>query len=40
MILAAIFAHGMGVVWYLIVFAVLMLLAVPFYHKNAVKAKK
>ena len=40
MILAAIFAHGMGVVWYLIVFAVLMLLAAPFYHKNAVKAKK
>lgn len=37
MIVAAIFAHGMGVVWYLIVFAVFMLLAVPFYRKNPVK---
>ena len=30
MIVAAIFAHGMGVVWYLIVFVVFMLLATPF----------
>ncbi len=37
MIVAAIFAHGMGVVWYLIVFAVFMLLAAPFYRKNPVK---
>ena len=37
MIVAAIFAHGMGVVWYLIVFVVFMLLAVPFYRKNPVK---
>ena len=37
MIVAAIFAHGMGVVWYLIVFVVFMLLAAPFYRKNPVK---
>ncbi len=37
MIVAAIFAHGMGVVWYLAVFAVFMLLATPFYRKNAAK---
>lgn len=37
MIVAAIFAHGMGVVWYLIVFVVFMLLATPFYRKNPVK---
>ena len=33
MVVAAIFAHGMGVVWYLAVFAVIMLLAIPFYKK-------
>ena len=37
MIVAAIFAHRMGVVWYLITFAVFMLLATPFYRKDPVK---
>lgn len=37
MIVAAIFAHRMGVVWYLIIFAVFMLLATPFYRKDPVK---
>lgn len=35
MIVAAIFSHGMGVVWYLAVFAVFMLLAAPFYRRKA-----
>jgi len=34
MIVAAVFAHGMGVVWYLCVFVVVMLLAIPFYKKT------
>ena len=33
MVVAAIFSHKMGVVWYLAVFAVIMLLAIPFYKK-------
>ena len=33
MVVAAIFSHGIGVVWYLIIFAVIMLLAIPFYKK-------
>ena len=40
MIVAAIFAHGTGVVWYLAVFTVLMLCAVPFYGRAAKKKKK
>ncbi|MEG0768583.1 MAG: APC family permease [Ruthenibacterium sp.] len=35
MVIAAIVAHGMGVVWYLIVFAVIMLLGVPFFKPQA-----
>jgi APA family basic amino acid/polyamine antiporter len=34
MIVAAISAHKIGVVWYLCVFAVIMLLAIPFYKKK------
>lgn len=33
MVVAAIYSHKMGVVWYLAVFAVIMLLAIPFYKK-------
>ena len=34
MIVAAVFSHKMGVVWYLCVFAVIMLLSIPFYKKK------
>lgn len=37
MVVAAIFSHKMGVVWYLAVFAVIMLLAIPFYKKATKK---
>ena len=33
MVVAAVFSHGIGVVWYLIIFAAIMLLAIPFYKK-------
>ncbi len=33
MVIAAIVAHGMGVVWYLAVFALIMLLGAPFFRK-------
>ena len=34
MVVAAVFAHGMGVVWYLCIFAVIMLLSIPFYKRK------
>ena len=37
MVVAAIFSHGMGVLWYLAVFAVIMLLSIPFYKKSKIK---
>ena len=40
MVVAACIAHGMAVLYYLIVFAVVMLAAVPFYRKEAVKTEE
>ena len=37
MVIASVFAHRMGVVWYLMVFAFVMLLSVPFYRGRTVK---
>lgn len=37
MVYAAIIAHGMDTVYYLIIFAVIMLAAVPFYRKDDIK---
>ncbi len=34
MVVAAVFAHGISVAWYLLVFAVIMLFAIPFYKKK------
>lgn len=34
MIVASVFSHGFAVVWYIIVFAVIMLAALPFYRKQ------
>lgn len=40
MVIASIFAHRMGVVWYLIIFTVVMLLSIPFYRGKGRKTKK
>ena len=40
MVIASIFAHRMGVVWYLMVFAFVMLLSIPFYRGKAGKKYK
>ena len=40
MVIASIFAHRMGVVWYLMVFAFVMLLSIPFYKGKAGKKHK
>lgn len=40
MVIASIFAHRMGVVWYLIIFTVIMLLSIPFYKGRAGKKQK
>lgn len=40
MVIASIFAHRMGVVWYLIIFTLIMLLSIPFYRGKGRKTKK
>ena len=36
MVYAAIIAHGMDTVYYLIIFAIVMIAAIPFYRKDEV----